>query len=150
MPQPSVKPLPAPTCALYRSRAFPSNPSCLCTALINRIRGLLSELGIVLPLKAATVRKEAHKHLEDLPGWRNKGALAFDGAAHAFVLFGMGIAASLGAQGLTFLGESLLQTQPSTLGCLHQLVAGDFEQLDIRRVRSGTRGRPVLQRTGLN
>lgn len=41
------------------------------TAQINRIRGLLSELGIVLPLKAATVRREAHKHLEDLPGWCN-------------------------------------------------------------------------------
>lgn len=41
------------------------------TAIINRIRGLLSELGIVLPLKAATVRREAHKHLEDLPGWCN-------------------------------------------------------------------------------
>jgi transposase len=41
------------------------------TALINRVRGLLSELGIVLPLKAATVRREAHKHLEDLPGWCN-------------------------------------------------------------------------------
>ena len=41
------------------------------TALINRIRGLLSQLGIVLPLKAATVRREAHKHLEDLPGWCN-------------------------------------------------------------------------------
>jgi transposase len=41
------------------------------TALINRIRGLLSELGIVLPLKAATVRREAHRHLEDLPGWCN-------------------------------------------------------------------------------
>jgi hypothetical protein len=37
------------------------------TALINRIRGLLSELGFVLPLKAATVRRQAHKHLEDLP-----------------------------------------------------------------------------------
>ncbi len=41
------------------------------TALINRIRGLLSELGIVLPLKAATIRREAHQHLEDLPGWCN-------------------------------------------------------------------------------
>ncbi len=41
------------------------------TALINRIRGLLSELGIVLPLKAATVRREAHRYLEDLPGWCN-------------------------------------------------------------------------------
>jgi transposase len=41
------------------------------TALINRIRGLLSEFGIVLPLKAATVRREALAHLEDLPGWAN-------------------------------------------------------------------------------
>src|SRR5258706_2543809 len=41
------------------------------TATINRIRGLLSEFGIVLPLKAATVRREAMRHLEDLPGWAN-------------------------------------------------------------------------------
>ena len=41
------------------------------TALINRIRGLLSELGIVLPLKAATIRRQAHQHPEDLPGWCN-------------------------------------------------------------------------------
>jgi transposase len=41
------------------------------TATINRIRGLLSEFGIVLPLKAATVRREALHHLEDLPGWTN-------------------------------------------------------------------------------
>jgi transposase len=41
------------------------------TASINRIRGLLSELGIVLPLKAATVRREALAQLEDLPGWAN-------------------------------------------------------------------------------
>ena len=41
------------------------------TATINRIRGLLSEFGIVLPLKAATVRREAAAHLEDLPGWAN-------------------------------------------------------------------------------
>ena len=41
------------------------------TALINRIRGLLSELGTVLPPKVATVRREAHQHLEDLPGWCN-------------------------------------------------------------------------------
>lgn len=40
-------------------------------ALLNRIRGLLSELGIVMPLSANTVRKEACKHLEDLPGWCN-------------------------------------------------------------------------------
>lgn len=41
------------------------------TATINRIRGLLSEFGIVLPLKAATVRREAMQRLEDLPGWAN-------------------------------------------------------------------------------
>lgn len=41
------------------------------TACINRIRGLLSEFGVVLPLKAATVRREALQHLEDLPGWAN-------------------------------------------------------------------------------
>ena len=41
------------------------------TATLNRIRGLLSEFGIVLPLKAATVRREAMRQLEDLPGWAN-------------------------------------------------------------------------------
>ena len=41
------------------------------TATINRIRGLLSEFGIVLSQKAATVRREAAAHLEDLPGWAN-------------------------------------------------------------------------------
>jgi len=41
------------------------------TATINRIRGLLSEFGIVLPLKATTIRREAMAHLEDLPGWAN-------------------------------------------------------------------------------
>lgn len=41
------------------------------TATFNRIRGLLSEFGIVLPLKAATVRREALVVLEDLPGWAN-------------------------------------------------------------------------------
>jgi transposase len=41
------------------------------TATINRVRGLLSEFGIVLPLKAATVRREAMQQLEDLPGWAN-------------------------------------------------------------------------------
>ena len=41
------------------------------TATINRIRGLLSEFGIVLPLKAATVRREALLQLEELPGWAN-------------------------------------------------------------------------------
>jgi transposase len=41
------------------------------TATLNRIRGLLSEVGIVLPLKAATVRTQAAALLEDLPGWVN-------------------------------------------------------------------------------
>ena len=41
------------------------------TATINRLRGLLSEFGIVLAQKAATVRREAAAHLEDLPGWAN-------------------------------------------------------------------------------
>jgi transposase len=41
------------------------------TACINRLRGLLSELGVVLPLKASTVRREAGATLEDLPGWAN-------------------------------------------------------------------------------
>jgi transposase len=41
------------------------------TACINRIRGLLSEFGIVLPLKAEVVRRQAHEHLEDLPGYAN-------------------------------------------------------------------------------
>ena len=41
------------------------------TATINRIRGLLSELGIVLPLKASTVRREAAQALEKLPGRAN-------------------------------------------------------------------------------
>jgi transposase len=41
------------------------------TATINRIRGLLSEFGVVLPLKAAVVRQQALQHLEDLPGWAN-------------------------------------------------------------------------------
>ena len=41
------------------------------TATINRVRGLLSEFGIVLPQKAEVVRREARNHLEDLPGYAN-------------------------------------------------------------------------------
>ncbi len=41
------------------------------TAVINRLRGLLSEFGVVLPQKAQTVRRQAAAHLEDLPGWAN-------------------------------------------------------------------------------
>ena len=39
------------------------------TALINRVRGLMSEFGIVLPQKAEVVHREAALHLEELPGW---------------------------------------------------------------------------------
>jgi transposase len=41
------------------------------TALIYRIRGPLSEFGIVMPLKATTVRQQAAAAPEDLPGWGN-------------------------------------------------------------------------------
>ena len=41
------------------------------TATLNRIRGLLSEVGIVLPLKASTERSQATALLEELPGWVN-------------------------------------------------------------------------------
>jgi transposase len=41
------------------------------TATINRIRGLLSEFGVVLAQKAAVVRRLALQHLEDLPAWAN-------------------------------------------------------------------------------
>ena len=41
------------------------------TRVLNRIRGLLSEVGIVLPLKASTVRSQAAALLEELPGWVN-------------------------------------------------------------------------------
>ncbi len=41
------------------------------TATINRTRGFLSEFGVVLPQKAEVVRREAGRHLEDLPGWAN-------------------------------------------------------------------------------
>ena len=42
------------------------------TATINRIRGLLSEFGLVLPKKADTVRRQAAAALEDLPGRANR------------------------------------------------------------------------------
>jgi transposase len=41
------------------------------TATINRIRGLMSEFGIVLAHKAEVVRREAAQHLEELPGYAN-------------------------------------------------------------------------------
>jgi transposase len=39
------------------------------TATINRIRGLMSEFGVVLPQKADTVRRGARVAMEDLPFW---------------------------------------------------------------------------------
>lgn len=39
------------------------------TTTLNRIRGLLTELGIVLPLSAIVVRREARQHLPGLPSW---------------------------------------------------------------------------------
>jgi transposase len=41
------------------------------TATINRIRGLLAEFGVVLPLKAEVVRRQAAAELEGLPGYAN-------------------------------------------------------------------------------
>jgi len=37
------------------------------TATINRLRGLLSEFGVVLPLRSATVRRQAAAAAEGLP-----------------------------------------------------------------------------------
>lgn len=42
------------------------------TATINRVRGLMSEFGVVLAQKADTVRRAAHLALEDLPGWARR------------------------------------------------------------------------------
>lgn len=42
------------------------------TALINRIRGLLSELGIVLPQAFKAFHQGVHEALEDLPGYCNQ------------------------------------------------------------------------------
>ena len=39
------------------------------TAMINRIRGLLAEFGVVLAQKAEVIRREAAHHLDDLPGY---------------------------------------------------------------------------------
>ncbi len=42
------------------------------TALYNRLRGLISEFGIVLPQKVERLRREIGAHLEELPGWANR------------------------------------------------------------------------------
>ena len=54
------------------------------TATLNRIRGLMSEFGMVLPQKADTVRRCAHLALEHLPGWA--GRAVADLLAHVTVL----------------------------------------------------------------
>ena len=41
------------------------------TATYNRLRGLISEFGIVLPQKVACLRRAIGAHLEDLPGFAN-------------------------------------------------------------------------------
>ena len=41
------------------------------TATYNRMRGLMSEFGIVLPQKVACLRRSISAHLEDLPGYAN-------------------------------------------------------------------------------
>ncbi len=59
------------------------------TATFNRIRGLLSELGIVLPLKAAVVRREAMARLEDLPACYQRHHASFaSGLLCSGTLFG--------------------------------------------------------------
>jgi transposase len=42
------------------------------TATYNRLRGLISEFGIVLPQKVACLRRDIGAHLEDLPGYANQ------------------------------------------------------------------------------
>ena len=42
------------------------------TATYNRLRGLMSEFGIVLPQKVACLRGSVGAHLEDLPGYANR------------------------------------------------------------------------------
>jgi transposase len=54
------------------------------TAVYNRLRGLISEFGIVLPQKVANLRRQIGEHLEDLPGYANR--CVGDLLAHADVL----------------------------------------------------------------
>jgi transposase len=42
------------------------------TATYNRLRGLLSEFGVVLPLSPERLRREIVPHLDDLPGWAKR------------------------------------------------------------------------------
>jgi transposase len=54
------------------------------TATYNRLRGLISEFGIVLPQKVTNLRRGIAEHLEDLPGYANQ--CVGDLLAHADVL----------------------------------------------------------------
>jgi len=54
------------------------------TALYNRLRGLISEFGIVLPQKVTNLRRNIIEHLADLPGYLNQ--CVGDLLAHADVL----------------------------------------------------------------
>ena len=54
------------------------------TATYNRLRGLISEFGIVLPQKVANLRRDIAQHLEDLPGYANQ--CVSDLLAHADTL----------------------------------------------------------------
>lgn len=54
------------------------------TATYNRLRGLISEFGIVLPQKIANLRRNIAEHLEDLPVYANR--CVGDLLAHADVL----------------------------------------------------------------
>jgi transposase len=54
------------------------------TATYNRLRGLISEFGIVLPQKVANLRRDIAQHLEDLPGYAT--LCVSDLLAHAEVL----------------------------------------------------------------
>lgn len=53
-------------------------------AVYNRLRGLISEFGTVLPQKVANLRRDIIEHLEDLPGYVNQ--CAGDLLAHADAL----------------------------------------------------------------
>jgi transposase len=78
MPKPSAKPSPGPTCASYPSKSAEQQAILSLhrvrqgyveerTATINRIRGLLTEFGIVLPQRADEVRRAAVVLAEQLP-----------------------------------------------------------------------------------
>lgn len=54
------------------------------TAVYNRLRGLISEFGIVLPQKVVNLRRQIVERLEDLPGYAN--LCVGDLLAHADVL----------------------------------------------------------------